>query len=559
MTQATGPGQKLAELQQHYDRLLHKLLEALRQYEHLPADKATRENHVQHLITTLEFALEEMQNDAFQNAWSDKGKDIPLGLHGIPTLPADESLVEQSLFEDIKQTFQEKIRLTQNDPLVIQGESGCGKSLLAARLARDPILRQAFPDGVIWLRLGHEPDLRALQQQLMNALRLQGGETLVETGEAAEFLREAMSSRACLLILDDAWEIEDVSALNVVGVQCQWLITTRNPELFGFIKFFGDRARLYEIPAFSAEQSRDYFLGGLGWKPEAVPVKHLAQLTDFCRGNPLALKLVAGIAAIQGRPDWPRLLSRLQEEEYEFPDDYPRYLMQALHCCLEELGEEADYYLVLAVFPEPMHIPEETVLMLWQHMFQVQASQGRELLADYLFKGMLSHYQVKGKPYYALHAFQHAYVHEHAEVEKLHQHVLSAYRRQAPQGWVVAPEDDYFQTHLALHLASAGRNQELKNLLLDLDWLRRRVGKDPYYAILNDYLLVNDPDLMRAHQALYAAIPTLAQDQAFLAQELLDRLWENPSREIQALLNQAKEIEPNWTPPFPDMEDNPLR
>ncbi len=43
---------------------------------------------------------------------------------------------------------------------------GIGKSVLAAALARDPQVQVAFPDGVIWLALGREPNLTARQEDL---------------------------------------------------------------------------------------------------------------------------------------------------------------------------------------------------------------------------------------------------------------------------------------------------------------------------------------------------------------------------------------------------------
>ena len=44
----------------------------------------------------------------------------------------------------------------------IQGMGGIGKSVLAAAIARDPEVRQAFPGGVYWLTIGQKPDLPML-------------------------------------------------------------------------------------------------------------------------------------------------------------------------------------------------------------------------------------------------------------------------------------------------------------------------------------------------------------------------------------------------------------
>ena len=43
---------------------------------------------------------------------------------------------------------------------------GIGKTVLAAALARDPEIREAFPDGVFGVTVGQEPRIEALQRGL---------------------------------------------------------------------------------------------------------------------------------------------------------------------------------------------------------------------------------------------------------------------------------------------------------------------------------------------------------------------------------------------------------
>ena len=47
---------------------------------------------------------------------------------------------------------------------------GTGKSVLAAALARDSEVRQAFPEGIYWLIFGQKPNLLELQKKLVRQL-----------------------------------------------------------------------------------------------------------------------------------------------------------------------------------------------------------------------------------------------------------------------------------------------------------------------------------------------------------------------------------------------------
>jgi WD40 repeat protein len=52
----------------------------------------------------------------------------------------------------------------------VQGMGGIGKTVLAAALAHDSEVRQAFPDGIYWLTIGQKPNLLDLQNQLLRQL-----------------------------------------------------------------------------------------------------------------------------------------------------------------------------------------------------------------------------------------------------------------------------------------------------------------------------------------------------------------------------------------------------
>jgi predicted ATPase len=114
-------------------------------------------------------------------------------------------------------------------PLGVYGLGGIGKTVLAAAVARSHAVRQRFPDGVLWLTLGQEPELTTLQAQV--ARELEHDEVFTSAGQGHRRLRELLADRAVLLVLDDVWDIEHARKLDMIGERGRLLMTTRNHEV----------------------------------------------------------------------------------------------------------------------------------------------------------------------------------------------------------------------------------------------------------------------------------------------------------------------------------------
>src|SRR5208282_1686455 len=126
----------------------------------------------------------------------------------------------------------------------VQGMGGSGKTVLASVLARDSDVRQAFPGGVIWITLGQAPgNLTTRQAQLAEAL----GESLpafadVQHGKSR--LSVLLEGRGCLVILDDVWHLEHVTAFAVLGERGRLVLTTRDTQIVTDVGAVGWRVDL---------------------------------------------------------------------------------------------------------------------------------------------------------------------------------------------------------------------------------------------------------------------------------------------------------------------------
>ena len=132
----------------------------------------------------------------------------PLGkLIAVPSLPAQFLSRGEGLAK-----IRDALRADLDRPVVISGAvakiglhgmGGIGKSVLASALAHDRKLREAFPDGIVWIGLGSLPDLRARMQDVHLAL---GGVGAIATEhEGKEKLRDLIRDKAVLLVIDDVW------------------------------------------------------------------------------------------------------------------------------------------------------------------------------------------------------------------------------------------------------------------------------------------------------------------------------------------------------------------
>lgn len=547
---------KLKILEESYFALLQDTLSQLQAYSSLKNSQA-REQHVQQIQTRIEFGLEETA-ELHAEITQKLGQVTPAlsavkqyperWRYAVPTLDACYQASEHA-FQNLMHHLLTKPAGQVFQPVCIHGSDGVGKSALAAALAQDETVQQRFKDGIFWVRLGLMPDVCLLQSRLFAALG-QAVPGFVDAGVGLEFLSRLFESRDCLLILDDVRDIELANAFNVNSEQTQLLLTTADAEVSAFVQHIWSRAEVYELTGPTAEE-----MSAIGLCLSQQPPD--AEALQACAAHPAILRLLSGLVA-EGE-SWSGAVQTLRAcEPSVAPEAYSRELYCALQTQLDALGEDADCYFALGVFYEYASLPEKVVALLWQYMFKKSEKDVETLLQRFVNYGLLSASGQSPQRIFSLQSYQYEFLsefNEEEEARKLHGYLLSAYLRLCQQGWVSGPDDGYFFDHLCLHLYSAGRRQELKSLLLDLDWLRRKIKHSGVLSLISDMgLLDEDEELLSIQQVLISSASALAQDKKQLATELLDNLWENPLPGVQTLLNQAKELEPSWEPEFPDAE-----
>lgn len=113
------------------------------------------------------------------------------------------------------------------------GLPGIGKTALAIEIAYTKEVLAHFPDGILWIGLGPLPPTLALLGSWAAALGLASADigyfkSIDALGRA---LQAMLGTKRILLIIDDAWAIEDALAFKIGGPHCAHLLTTRFPQI----------------------------------------------------------------------------------------------------------------------------------------------------------------------------------------------------------------------------------------------------------------------------------------------------------------------------------------
>ena len=140
----------------------------------------------------------------------------------------------------------------------VHGLGGIGKTTLVAALAHTPDVQARFPDGVLWATLGQQPDVLSLLAGWIQALGdYDFHPTVIESASA--HLRTLLHDKACLLVVDDAWQADHARPFLLGGSRCRLVITTRNAALARKVG-----AQLHDLDVMTETQALALFQARLG-------------------------------------------------------------------------------------------------------------------------------------------------------------------------------------------------------------------------------------------------------------------------------------------------------
>jgi hypothetical protein len=453
-------------------------------------------------------------DDAYDDALAELTEKLatpvePLGEFRSPVPSLPPNFVARSeetgwLTETVLADIRSPVVVTPAQQTTALHGMGCvGKSVVAAAFARAAYTRRAFSDGIVWIPIGRESLLLDSFAALGAAFRDDPGHYLGEE-TARVRMPELLADRACLIVLDDVWSVEQVSPFrDALGPRCRLLLTTRDEEVAASLG-----AQKRQLEELTDDAALTLLAQWGGYDVKSSP-DEAAQLVKACGNLPLPLAQCGAMVAA-GSP-WADLLEALAEADIDFlKRDSPNYkyrtVFQALQVSIDAL-EKSEPVAVqrlreLAVFPPDQPVPEAAVMSLWLRTNGIKPRHARLMLTTLQGKSLL---RLEGKAprrTISQHALQYDYLVATAEggLSKLHTELLDAYGAKLSDGWATAPDDGYIHQHLSYHLIEADRVSELVSLLTrDPAWMKAK-SREP---ALSRSLLV---DLERAMEGSSDAV-----------------------------------------------------
>ncbi len=226
-----------------------------------------------------------------------------------PPLAGQSKLIgRDKLLEQVKQQLQvgERVAIT-----ALNGLPGVGKTALAIALATDPAIKARFRDGILWAGLGPEADVQGLLRHwgLLLGLTPEDMSGLEGTRAWTIALRRAIGQRRMLLVIDDAWRVEHVLALQVGGLFCSYVVTTRLAALAAQVTSEG----VIVVPELDEEDGiallNRFIPEIVNQEPETA-----RELVNLVGGLPLAQVLIGRHLHAQSMSKQPRRLQRAVEQ-----------------------------------------------------------------------------------------------------------------------------------------------------------------------------------------------------------------------------------------------------
>ncbi|XP_050286670.1 disease resistance protein SUMM2-like [Quercus robur] len=280
--------------------------------------------------------------------------------------PMDETMGLDPMLQKVWRCIEDKsLRV-----IGLYGIGGVGKTTLLHRINNLFLsLSHDFVE-VILVSVSKEPDVKNIQNTILQKLGLLEGSRFVSIEENATLICRRLEERKFLLLLDDIWEWLD---LNLVGIplpddqnESKVIFTTRLEEVCGLM---GAQQNI-KVECLTQEEALRLFRMKVGENTlnsdPRIP-KLAEDMAAECKGLPLALVTVGRAMASRKDPeDWESEIAALRNTPSEFPG--MDSVLLPLKFSFEKLQNATfkSCFLYCCLFPDGYNIRKEELIEYWR-------------------------------------------------------------------------------------------------------------------------------------------------------------------------------------------------
>jgi hypothetical protein len=369
----------------------------------------------------------------------------------------------------------------------LRGAGGFGKTTLAKAICHDDRIQEVFDDGVLWVTLGEKVD---------NLVGKVAGLTTMLSGERSDFgdldpavtrLRELLADRDILMVVDDVWDPAHLDPFLQSGLHCARLITTRNLDVLP--------RRCRDVKVDSMRPNEAAALLGMG-----LPSQFQAEINALAKrvGNwPLLLGIANGVLrervekmhqplseaiAYANKALDKRGLTAFSAGNTQARN---RAVQLSVDVSLEQFSPcQRERFEELSIFPEDVEVPLKTIGTLWQATGGLDDFDAEELCGRLHDRSLLQTLDLTARQL-RLHDVMRSYLQtalaQRGDPKLVHGKLVDAWGdpHQLPEA--------YAWQWYAYHVAAAGRLPQLRDLLLDPEWLRNKLAATDVTALTSEF------------------------------------------------------------------------